>query len=252
MADNDATLWDVIKKGGADATNTALGILGLGASTWQRKDITSMIAKLPSPTNLQFDFPKEWSPEATGAFSGEGNYDTLGGAAKGGLSGIGALLVSGAMGAISGINSGSGAGLSNQLNKSLNTNEKMLFQTLPFRTIQLDWELIPKSAEEAKGIEEFIKKMKVYTAPNNPMGTAVWDFPDTFSLIIRSKQGNGKYIAFKTPDMACTNLTVNHTPQGFMTGHTDGYPVQTNLSMSFMERVLATKDKLDGKNPVII
>ena len=199
-------------------------------------NMTSLIAKLPSPSNLQFSFPKDWSPEATGAFSGDGEYTIYGAS--------GDVLVTNLISKFQLGDAGS-AGFSNAYKKSLNKNEKMIFQTLNFRSIDLEWNLVPKSAKEARDIETLIYLLKIYSAPYDAAGQGTWDFPDTFELKIESKQGG--FIAFKTPEMACTNLTVNHTPQGFVANHVDGYPVQTTLSMSFLERELAVREKLISK-----
>lgn len=228
--------------GGAGAFSNAIETFNnigvLEVSRTELKSITSMIAKMPSPKNLQFDFPKEWSAHATGAFSGDGDKST------GNYGGVNISYFMSSFIAALAVGGDAESGLSNKFSKSLNKNEKVLFQTLGFRSIQLDWEFVPKSAEEAKDIEKMIYDLKRYSAPYSSFGQGTWDFPDTFQLEISSKQGN--YIAFKTPQMACTNLTVNHTPQGFMAGHTDGYPVQTNLSMTFMERELATREKIES------
>jgi len=193
--------------------------------------ITDFIAILPTPTNLSFSFAKDWGPEASNAFSGDGIVEGLENAA-------GQVV-----GAGMGNSMSAGVGAANGI--ALNKNEKALFRTLPFRTISFSWNLVPKSAGEAELYEAMIHYLKIVTAPGDPEGKAVWKYPDTFSLEIKSKVGG--FIAFKTPEMACTDLVVNYTPQGFWTSHNDGQPVVTGLQMSFMERELAVKEKIQAK-----
>lgn len=205
-------------------------------------DITNFVASLPSPTELQFSFPKEWSEEAMGTFGGAAEAGTSWRPfSDAGASRIGSGIMSDVIGALMGLISG-GVYFGDKHKVALNKNERVLFQTLKFRTINLTWELVPKSPEEAQKIEALIKRLKELSAPYDPHGLGTWDFPDTFKLEITSRKGN--YVAFKTPEMACTDLTVNHTPQGFMANHTDGYPVKTVLSMAFMERELAVREKI--------
>lgn len=206
-------------------------------------NITALIASLPSPSELQFSFPKEWSQVALGSFSGAYQTGTswtpfsdrpnIGGSIANWASSLFSYLVGGS------------DLVSDEYSVALNKNERVLFQTLNFRTIELSWKLVPKNALEARRIEELIKTLKILSAPYNASGKGTWDFPETFTLEISAKNNNN-FVAFRTPEMACTNLTVNYTPQGFMANHHDGYPVQTILSMSFMERELAVREKIES------
>lgn len=195
-------------------------------------ELTNTIANLPMPTSITYSFQKDWGPESTFAFSGDGI--------------MAGLANAGAQAAVTLAGNTAAAGISAATGLTLNKNEKVLFRTLPFRTISFNWMLVPKSSEQAMKYEEFIKDMKVKTAPPNPLGGATWAWPDTFILEIKSKVGK-PFVAFRSPELACTDLVVDHTPQGFWTNHTDGYPIATSFTMTFMELQLAFKERLEAE-----
>ena len=55
---------------------------------------------------------------------------------------------------------------------------------------------------------------------------------------------------FSSPEMACTNVAVDWTPNGYWTNHQDGNPVSIGLTLTFTELILA--HKLNLKNGVIV
>jgi hypothetical protein len=193
-------------------------------------NITEAIAALPKPTSLQFAYPKDWASESTGIFGALANGNWGGGS----LTGAAQVLAAGA-------GDKATAAFFDKTGSAINQRNKALFKDLPFRQVAFAWSILPMSADHAKTIDEFLKMVKVKSAPTLSSSGAIFDYPALFDLEIRSGAG----ILFKSDSLALTNLEINYTAAGFWSQHTDGYPTKLDFSMEFKELRLAIQENLE-------
>ncbi len=120
---------------------------------------------------------------------------------------------------------------------------KVLFKDVPFRTFSFTFKLIPKSATEHDAIILFMDRMKLKSAPLKISDTR-WGFPTTFQIDF--VDGNHR-VMMKTLELACTNVTVNYTPEGIWAQTKDGRPTHYEFSLEFMElEQITQKEILEG------
>jgi hypothetical protein len=190
----------------------------------------------PSPTTLNFSFPKAWDDSGSGwagAFLAEG-ADTSGTVAAGKQM---AINVAGNFGNLSKAHQ-------KAYNYSVNPRASVTFSDLKFRGITLEWSLKPRTRTESILWDKAIKILKAQSAPNLSIDNTIFDVEHCFfDMTIKTSKGRN---LFKSPSLVITDVSTNLTPQSFWSQHKDGYPTEIGLSIGFMETVLATKDKLES------
>lgn len=196
--------------------------------------LTEMIAVLPKPTTLSFSYPKDWGSEEGSFFAAlaDGNA-------------VGALKTAGLQ-AMSTNNSGTAA-TSAKFGKAINNRNLAIFRDLPFRQVSFSWTLRPRNKDQAAAYAKFIQDIRVKSAPMLTQDGSLWDVADMiWSLTIKTDAPAPADIIFQANELVITGLDVNYTPNGFWSQHKDGYPTQTELSLSLMEVELAHRGRLLG------
>ena len=230
-------------------------------------DITKTIAAFPQPSNLSFNFARNWGPESMSFFGPA--VDTYKGKTNANsgfldkMEAIGSAIMNDGTWATIKEKFKAGlmgpsfeAAVQNAYGFAVNKRNAVIFQDLPFRDISLQWTLRPRNAKMAQEFLDAINKLKVQSAPKLESSGAVWDVSDCkFQLIIDPSQAlksvvpgisslqalqeaKGK-VLFQSWEMVITNIAVDYTPNGFWSQHMDGFPTQINLSISMMETELA-------------
>ena len=135
-----------------------------------------------------------------------------------------------------------------------------------FRSHTFNFSFFPKNFNESDDVKNIINDLKNgmlprYTGAGNSNGrlsSPFFKMPRHYKLQILGpsgrensfineemfpKNGKGKKI-----NHVITNMTVNHDPNGVVSLHTNGAPVQTNLSLTFQETEFVTsRDTVDDR-----
>ena len=125
----------------------------------------------------------------------------------------------------------------------------MLYKGLATRSFQLSFTFSPKSKKEAKVVDDIIYNFKYYAAPAFTSGATVSSQsmyltpPAIFAVRFFS---NGKENTFlpRYTDCVLEDINVNFAPNGFA-AHTDGAPIQTQLTLQFKEIEIVDKGRLE-------
>lgn len=190
--------------------------------------IINEVAFLPMPQTINVDYPKEWSAGATMDMS-QGMAQTAKDEAYRGLyKTVDALATDRMMNEARWKYGG-----------TLNDKMKMLFDNIPFRTFSFPLLFQPKSQAENALIHAWINTVKLKSAPSYLEGQAFFKFPDFIKL-----EWPRLNKLFTTGALACTNVSVNYTPNGIWSQHTDGLPTAVSVNLSFTEVELATKENI--------
>ena len=213
-------------------------------------NITTSNAWLPIPQVIETEYQKNWSDHGTlldsrgNVFQSDGNLNQV----------AEALHKIGKIGKFSaGELAGDRVGATQKYNsrQAFNSRLKILFESIPFRTFSFPWLLQPKSAGEAQQIDNWIYELKLRSAPFLDEGEVFFRYPDTFRLqwFNRGDGGGGSRLGdthplFSTGELVCTGVSVNYTPQGMWSQHHDGFSTSIQVTASFMETELATRDNI--------
>jgi hypothetical protein len=120
----------------------------------------------------------------------------------------------------------------------VNPHWELFFEGVDPRSFTFEFKMSPKNATEAQAIQAICRTFKINAAPGtNKDSTRYWTYPHYFEI----EYWNADQV-HKIKPCALTNIQINHSATG--TNHTfyDGYPIQTDLSLTFMESVLLTRD----------
>ena len=140
----------------------------------------------------------------------------------------------------------------------LNPNVELIFGGHDLRTLQLVFKMVPYNLEEAKTIDAIVKTFKKVMLPKFTGTTKMSSFwkdeaksgngyignPNLCKItFFKGKEQNEKVTQFKT--CAITDFDVNYTPDGVAAFGPDGYPVATQISLSFMETKLVYAEDIN-------
>jgi len=229
--------------------------------------------RLPMPSNLSTDYNPEYTKPNLGSAAGMalkpsdqaiyGN-NTMGNQAMAGnsLQGLITALGAGASGAatdygLGKINSlaasiGGGADTANAILKvsggiAINPHKIVLFTGVDFREHQFSWKLSPKNRRESDAIKQIIDMFTYYAHPEYIAGGMFFKYPEFFEIKFRHPE----YL-FKLQPSVCRDVKVNFHSQGYPAYIRDANgggipaPAEIELSLTFMETEIVTKQSLNG------
>ena len=152
---------------------------------------------------------------------------------------------------------GAGAGL------AVNNHMALVYKgPNSFRSHTFNFMFFPKENPEAVRVREIVKDFKNGMLPrmagagtdesgknmNGRLASPFFKSPRHWTIKLLSHGSKNLYVDMFPPKMkhVITNMTVNYDPQSIVSFHSDGSPVQTNLSLTFQELDFVTSsDKVD-------
>lgn len=196
---------------------------------------------------------------AVGALSqGKGILETLGEATGKGFSNLTDLAFGNLQGAAAGlalqrtanaVNNTAGNVTSLAFGVTVNPNARTVFKGVNIREFAFQFKFIPKSAREAKEVEKIIKRFRGYAYPDPIVVggiSAGYKYPHMFELdmFYENEAGVKKRVGTKMKKCHLKAISTNYNSSS-MAFHPDGYPVEIDLSLSFVEeRTLNREDIL--------
>jgi hypothetical protein len=157
-------------------------------------------------------------------------------------------LAGGNIGAIIGATVG-GAGTAAQgamsrFNKTLNSHLAVLFDGVGFRSFQFNYRFIPRSQDEAEELKGLIWQFKRAMYPSLPKENKfLFTYPDEFQISFsKTLQPN----MFKFKRSVLKDMQVNYNGDGVPRFFDDGNPVVVDISMTFQEVEIVTKEDLES------
>ena len=134
---------------------------------------------------------------------------------------------------------------------TVNPNLRSTFKGVNIREYAFQFKFLPKSDIEANEVEQIIRLFREYAYPEviSLGGVAAgYRFPDLFKIDVRVQMGEGRdtIVGNKIKNCYLRSVSTNYNPTS-MTFHTDGKPVEIDLSLNFVEETtLSRKDIKDG------
>jgi hypothetical protein len=226
--------------GGAAASQAA----GFSRATKRLKQVIALYM----PEDLNIKYSMDWSEEetamASAIYSGADNFASI--FDSGRKSSIGqAALTAATTGALKMPVTGNYT--SAQTGLAVNPKKEQIFKGVKYRDFTLSYKFYPRSAEEANNINQIINAFKLHMHPEfKDAYNFLYIYPSEFDIYYYNN-GQENLNLHRHTSVVLTDLDVAYTPQGVFTAFTDGMPTQINMTMSFRELALLTKDNiLDG------
>jgi hypothetical protein len=240
----------------------ALGAVGIAAntknSTFSRpqKRLKTTIA-LHVPNQLSIRYGAGWSDEETFALQalidgGEaagralvdagkalGNKDTEG--AKSAITGGGKNLSS--IVANVALSKGPNAGAMSALTGlAPNPMKEQIFKGVDFRTFTMEYQFAPRSIDESNNINNIITAFKYHMHPEyKDTNNFLFLYPSEFDIEYYHG-GEENLNIHRHTSCVLTELNVNYTPNGNFSTFQGGRPTQINVTMTFKELTILTKE----------
>lgn len=248
---------------GVGSGATGVGALAVGAGTTavagmastatrEQKRLRTAIA-LHVPNQLQTRYSTQWSEEDTFALSaiGEVGGDTWNALknfindGEGGEEGSRVVDGLGGVGANMALRNGPFAGaMSSATGLAANPKKEQVFKGINFRDFSFEYQFFPRNQQEARNVQQIIHQFKYHMHPEfKADSTFLYVYPSEFDI---SYYMNGQENPNLHRHASCvlTDMNINYTPNGVYSTFDDGTPTQINMTLSFRELALVTKEKI--------
>lgn len=238
--------------------NAAPAAIGVGAAATQAASVTRAQKRLKTaialhiPNQLNIRYSVGWGEEDTFTYAAAASgaeaiiKSIKADSFKEGAESLGrdAASIVGAMGLRS---DKQGAAASAAFGLAANPKKEQVFKNVDFRSFQFDYMFFPRNSDEAKNVMRIIQEFKYHMHPEfKDPGEFLYIYPSEFDI---SYYQNGQENPNLHRHTSCvlTEMNVNYTPNGQFNTFEDGMPTQINITLSFRELSLLTKDKIkDG------
>ena len=228
--------------GGTAASIVTNGMSGIGR---QKKRLKQAI-KLYIPNNLIVRYGVEYSSEDTAIFSmgTKVGFDTqkaleslaTSNPTAGGIDNMLSNLIISKMPL--------GGSLSAATGIAANPKKENIFRNVEFRNFDFQYTFFPKSSSESLAVMNIIQMFKYHMHPEfKDSDEFLFIFPSEFDIVYYL---NGKENTKLHKHTSCvlTALSVNNTPNNLFNTFADGTPTQIDITLSFKELAILTKDQI--------
>ena len=239
---------------GGAALNAAPAAIGVGAAATQAASVTRAQKRLKTaialhiPNQLNIRYGVSWGEEDTFSYAAAaaGAEEILKALEGGGAKNLGndAAAIVGAMGLKS---DKQGAAASAAFGLASNPKKEQVFKNVDFRTFQFDYQFFPRNKDEAANVMRIIQEFKYHMHPEfKDANEFLYVYPSEFDIAYY-QNGQENPNLHRHTSCVLTEMNVNYTPNGQFNSFDNGMPTQINITLSFRELSLLTKDKIkDG------
>jgi hypothetical protein len=128
-----------------------------------------------------------------------------------------------------------------------NPKKEQVFKGVNFRTFSFDYKFFPRNWNEAQNIRNIIAQFKYHMHPEfKDNNNFVYIYPSEFDIFYY-QDGEENLNLHRHTSCVLTDMSINYTPNGMFSTFPDGSPTQIDVTLTFRELALLTKDKvMDG------
>lgn len=141
---------------------------------------------------------------------------------------------------------GMGGVLSKSSGVAANPKKEQLFRQVDFRTFTFTYQFFPRSPAEAQNVRSIIKAFKLHMHPEYKPDRAnfLFIYPSEFDIYYY-QNGKENLNLHRHTSCVLTDLSVMYTPQGVFTSFDDGMPTQINMTLTFKELAVLSKENIE-------
>jgi hypothetical protein len=115
---------------------------------------------------------------------------------------------------------------------------------IDFRTFSFQYQFYPRSAEEARNVQNIIYLFKLHMLPEfKDSGNFLYIYPSEFDIAYYHNHEENLNVHRHT-SCVLTEMNVQYTPNGQYSTFEDGTPTQINVDLTFKELGLVTKESI--------
>lgn len=146
---------------------------------------------------------------------------------------------------------------------ALNPQLQVLFKGSKNREFVFTFKFVPRNSEEAATIDSIVRTLRYHAAPNyqtsgptageqdiNALNNSRYFIPPSqFEIefwIMNQSNATPNTRMPRIAQCVLTNVDVNFAPSGQFSAYSDGYPVETQVQLTFTETVVLTKPDIEA------
>ena len=123
-----------------------------------------------------------------------------------------------------------------------NTKKEQLFQGVDFRTMNFSYQFAPKNEIEAENVLKIIRMFRHHMLPEfADENEFIYIYPSEFEIKYFKGDTESKYLE-QHFTAVLTNCIINYTPTGQFVTFENGMPSQINMTLTFRELFLPSKE----------
>ena len=127
-----------------------------------------------------------------------------------------------------------------------NPNMELLYEGPQLRGFSLNFTFLPKSLAEAVVVNQIIKHFKVNASPSDNRGGNMFEVPNVFEVAYMNEGRPHPFMnRFKRSALSDINITYN-AGLPFHSTFDNGMPVKTDMTLSFLEVDIITREDHQG------
>lgn len=134
-----------------------------------------------------------------------------------------------------------------------NPKKEQIFQGVDFRNFTFEYKFMPRSAAEAKRVQNIIRLFKLHQHPEfSPTeGNYLYLYPSEFDIRYYHREGPGgewkeNLNIHRHTSCVLSTMSVSYGNGGVYSSFSDGQPTEMNLSLQFKELAILTKENIQN------
>jgi hypothetical protein len=126
-----------------------------------------------------------------------------------------------------------------------NPMKEQVFKGMDFRSFTMEYQFAPRSQEESDNVNNIIRTFKYHMHPEFKDATNfLFLYPSEFDIEYHHN-GEENLNIHRHTSCVLTEMNINYTPLGNFSTFEGGRPTQINVSMSFKELTVLTKELIE-------
>lgn len=126
---------------------------------------------------------------------------------------------------------------------ALNPFKEVLFESVDFRSFAFKYKFLPKSPREVQAVKDIIYTFKFHMHPEITAGKLFFIYPSEFEITYYFGSTRNMYF-HKIASCVLESMEVNYGGEQF-SSFKDGEPTEINMSLTFRETEILTKDMIE-------
>lgn len=124
-----------------------------------------------------------------------------------------------------------------------NPFREQLFKAVDNREFQFNYKFLPRTETEAQAVENIIKMFKFHMHPELSARGLFYVYPSEFNIVYYYKGKENTHIN-KISTCVLKNMNIDYGSQGGFNTFRNGMPTEINMSLSFLELEVLTKERV--------
>lgn len=135
--------------------------------------------------------------------------------------------------------------ISKNAGTSLNPFREVVFESVDFRSFTFKYKFLPKSKKESEDVRAIIQRFKTHMHPQLSESKMFFIYPSEFQITYYFQNDTNSYF-HKFRPCALESMDVNYGGDQF-TSFSDGNPTEINISLTFKELEIITRDMIEDE-----